>query len=169
VEIAKNTCVVLEYTLRLEDGSFIKGENEPASINFIVGYGQLLPALERRLFGLEDGQEVDFVIPAREAFGEHDPKLVRTKTFDEFPEGRDLQVGKWVVATNESYKASYTCFVKDKTNDAVALDFNHPLAGKDLHYHVKVMHVREALHEELENVRPCEFQKEPSLSGAPQA
>jgi FKBP-type peptidyl-prolyl cis-trans isomerase SlyD len=159
MEIVKDHFVVIEYTVRLEDGSYTKGENGPVSLNFVVGYDQVLPALEQRLLGLREGVEVDFVIPAREAFGEHDPGQVRTKTFTEFPEGVRLPMGKWVVATDSQTRSQYTYFVKEKTNEAVVLDFNHPLAGKDLYYHVKVVKVRPAHQEELEYLRPCEFGK----------
>ena len=156
MEIAKDMAVVIEYTVRLKDGSYVKGENGPVSLNFIAGYEQILPGLEQRLLGLAQGAESEFVIPAAEAFGEHDKSQVRTRTFEEFPNGRSLEAGKWVVATHELTQSQYTYYVKDKTDDAVVLDFNHPLAGKDLHYRVKVMRVRPALKEELQYVRPCE-------------
>lgn len=156
MEIAKDMSVTLEYSVRLSDGSYVKGENVPVSLNFIAGYGQVLLALERQLIGLLEGAETDFVIPAVDAFGEHDPAQVCLKTFDEFPEGRNLQAGKWVIATSEESEVQYSYFVLEKSDEAVRLDFNHPLAGKDLHYHVKVMRVRPALDEELEYLRPCE-------------
>ncbi len=166
MEIGKDVSVVIEYTVTLDDGSFVKGEaGRPASINFIVGYDQVLPALERRLLGIEEGQDAEFTIPARDGFGEHDASLVREKSFEDFPEGRDLLPGKWFVSKNEATQASVACFVKDKSDKAVVLDYNHPLAGKDLHYRVKIMRARAALREELEYLRPCEFQDESGQDG----
>ena len=78
MQIAKDSFVVIEYSLRLDDGWFVKGENVPASMNFIVGYGQILPALENGLIGLEQGVQAELKIPAREAFGERDEDMVRT-------------------------------------------------------------------------------------------
>ena len=72
MQIAKDSFVVIEYSLRLDDGWFVKGENVPASMNFIAGYGQILPALENGLIGLEQGAQTELKIPAREAFGERD-------------------------------------------------------------------------------------------------
>ena len=160
MEVGKDTLVILEYTVRLKDGSYVKGENGPVSLNFFPGYGQVLPALESRLLGLSEGEEADFVIPAREAFGEYDGSLLHTKTLADFPEGQSLMPGKWIVATNEHTQAQYSYYIKEKTDEAIVLDFNHPLAGKDLYYKVKVVHVRPALQEELQYLRPCEFQKE---------
>jgi FKBP-type peptidyl-prolyl cis-trans isomerase SlyD len=167
MEIAKDTFVILEYVVRLADGTYIKGDPQrgPASLNFVVGYEQILPALENRLLGIEEGAQLDFIIPAREAFGEHLGNLVQQRDFQEFPQGRDLQAGKWVAATNEYTKAQYSYFVQDKTEEHILLDFNHPLAGKDLHYSLTVVKVRPASQEELAYLRPCETKE--SQAGAP--
>jgi len=142
MQIAKDSFVVIEYSLRLDDGSLVKGENAPASMNFIAGYGQILEALEKGLIGLEQG--------------EHDESLVRTMDLSEFPPGRDLEPGRWAVAKNKATGAQYSYFIKEKTASTITLDYNHPLAGKDLYYRVNVVLVRPALAEELEFLRPCE-------------
>ncbi len=160
MEIQKDAVVVIEYTVQLDDGSFVKGETEPESMNFVVGYEKILPALEQRLMGQPQGAELEFVIPAEEAFGKPDPALVKTKPLELFPQGKDLQPGKWVVATNQKTGAQYGFFVKAKSADSIVLDYNHPLAGQDLHYRVKVVSVRPATREELEFLRPCEFKDE---------
>ncbi len=163
MKVTKDSFVIIEYSVHLDDGSCVKGGEVPASMNFVVGYDQVLPALERRLMGLEKGAEVQFVIPAREAFGFHQPHEVRLKTYEEFPKGRDLEKGKWVMAASSETGARYSCLVLDKTEEGVLLDFNHPLAGKNLHYSLKVVHVRPALLEELEYLRPCEHGRQPGM------
>lgn len=165
MKISPKTFVIIEYTLRLPDGSYVRGENGPASLNFMVGYNQVLPALEQRLLGLSTGDVREFTIPASQAFGMRDAHLVQRKHFSDFPEGRSLQVGKWVVARNEATQAQYSYYVQNKSDEWVELDFNHPLAGKDLHYHVRVTHVRPATREELDDLRPCEVgpDEEPML------
>jgi FKBP-type peptidyl-prolyl cis-trans isomerase SlyD len=156
MRISPKTFVIIEYTLRLADGTFIKGENGPCSLNFIAGYDQLLPALEHRLLGLNTGDVRELTIPAAQAFGPRDPNLVHRRNFADFPEGKSLEAGRWVLAKNEATQAQYSYYVQDKTDEWVDLDFNHPLAGKDLHYHVKVTHVRPATQEEIDYLRPCE-------------
>lgn len=169
MRIAKDSFVVLEYTIQLDDGAFVKGENGPVSMNFIAGYNQVLPALEQRLMGVESGEELDFVIPAASAFGRHDPDRVRVRSFQEFPAGRDLEPGRWGVATNDDTGAQYGYYVVAKGDDSVTLDFNHPLAGKDLHYRVRVCLVRPATREELEYLRPCEQDEENRNQGPVEA
>lgn len=156
MQIAKDSFVVIEYSLRLSDGTCVKGETAPASLNYVCGYGQLLPALEEALTGLEQGAGKEVVIPAREGFGEHDEGLVKTLDLADFPAGRDLVAGKWAIARNSDTKAQYSYFVREKTDSTITIDYNHPLAGQDLHYSVTVVSVRPALLEELEFLRPCE-------------
>jgi FKBP-type peptidyl-prolyl cis-trans isomerase SlyD len=156
MQIAKDCFVVIEYSLHLDDGSFVKGGKTPASMNFIAGYGQVLPALEKGLTGLEQGARAELEIPAREAFGERDEGLVRTLDLRSFPPGRDLKPGKWAIAKNEETGAQYGYLVLEKTDSTITVDYNHPLAAKDLHYNVEVALVRPALPEELEFLRPCE-------------
>lgn len=160
MQIAKDCFAVIEYEVRLADGSIIKGENGPVSMNFVAGYAQIMPALEKKLLGLPEGTATEFTIPAPDAFGEYDEGLVHTRTFAEFPAGRELQPGKWALATNEQTQVQFAYFVKDKTESTVTIDYNHPLAGKDLHYRVKVVNVRPALQEELEYLRPCQHGKD---------
>lgn len=165
MEVAKDMSVVIDYRVHLDDGTYVRGEGGPVSLNFVTGYEQVLPALERRLMGLSEGTEIAFIIPASEAFGEYDPSQVQEQSLEEFPEGRNVEEGKWIVATNEQTGAQYGYFVRAKTENTVTMDFNHPLAGKDLHYHVKVASVRAALKDELAYVRPCEHHEEAAPAG----
>lgn len=160
MQVSKDAFVILEYRVHLDDGSYVKGEDGPVSLNFVAGYQQVLPSLEQRLMGLVEGTTSAFTIPAAEAFGEYDASQVHVRSFEEFPAGRSLKPGKWIIASNDETQAQYSYFVKDRTDQTVTLDFNHPLAGKDLHYQVKIVAVRPALQEELEYLRPCEHPEE---------
>ena len=165
MEIGKDTFVILEYMLRLDDGTYVKGSPDggPASLNFVVGYDHILPALEYRLLGVSEGAKLDLVIPPEEAFGAYQLQLVEHRSLAEFPRGRDLEAGKWVMATNDTTNARYSYFVKEKSEDTVTLDFNHPLAGKTLHYAIHVVKVRPASAEELAYLRPCQTEESPSI------
>ena len=145
--------------MKLDDGTIVKGEKDPASMNFVVGYNQVIPALEKRILGAREGDVLSFVITPNEGFGPYKTELVKFRSYEEFPEGRTLEKGRWVIATNPKTRAKYSYFVKDKTDGGVFLDFNHPLAGKNLHYEVKIVKVRPATQEELAFLRPCEFKK----------
>lgn len=145
--------------VKLENGAIVKGHPEEglAHMEFVTGYNQVIPGLERRVIGLSQGDKAEIIVPPEEGFGEYDPDLIQEKTFAEFPEGRNLEEGRWVRATNPQHRVTFGYLVLEKKPDRIVLDYNHPLAGKALIYQVNVAEVREANREELEILRPCEF------------
>ena len=155
----ENSYVILKYTVRLENGEILKGDPEQglAHMEFVTGYNQVIPGLERRVIGLSEGDEVEITVNPDEGFGPYDPSLVQEKTFATFPEGKNLEEGLWARATNPQHRVTFGYLVLEKKPDRVILDYNHPLAGKPLIYQVRVEEVREANREELEILRPCEF------------
>ena len=156
---AENSYVILKYTVKLENGEIVKGDPEQglAYMEFVTGYNQVIPGLERRLVGLSEGDEAEIIVNPDEGFGQYDPDQIQEKTFTEFPEGKNLEEGRWALATNPQHRVTFGYLVVEKKPDSIVLDYNHPLAGKALIYQVKVEEVREAKREELEILRPCEF------------
>ena len=155
----ENSYVVLKFTVKLENGEIVKGDPEQglAHMEFVTGYNQVIPGLERRLVGLSEGDQGEIIVSPDEGFGPYDPSLVQEKTFEEFPEGKNLEEGRWARATNPQHRVTFGYLVLEKKPDRIVLDYNHPLAGKALIYQVKVEKVREANREELEILKPCEF------------
>jgi FKBP-type peptidyl-prolyl cis-trans isomerase SlyD len=155
----ENSYVVIKYTVKLEDGEIVKGDPEEglAHMEFVTGYNQVILGLERRLIGMVQGDAGQIAVPPEEGFGSYDPKLIQEKIYQEFPEGRNLEEGRWVRATNPDHRVTFGYFVLEKKSESVVLDYNHPLAGKTLIYEFTVEDVREASPEELEILRPCEF------------
>jgi FKBP-type peptidyl-prolyl cis-trans isomerase SlyD len=155
----RGTFVSIKYTLRLESGEIVKGDPSKSleHMSFITGYNQALPGLEKRLLGRRQGESANITVPPDEAFGEYDPALLVEKRFDEFPQARNLNPGKWVLAKNPGHRVSFGYFVREKRPGSVVLDYNHPLAGKSLHYTVFITEVRPATKEELAIVKPCEY------------
>jgi FKBP-type peptidyl-prolyl cis-trans isomerase 2 len=155
---AENTRVSLKYTVRLETGEIVKGDPARglAHMEFVTGYHQVLPALEGKVIGLSRGEELQFSVPPEDAFGPYDPSLVREKTFAEFPQGRELEEGRWVRATNYDHLVSFGYKVVEKRADRIVLDYNHPLAGKTLLYTVTIEKIGEVGKEDLEILKPCE-------------
>lgn len=154
------TYVRIRYTVRLESGEIVKGDpcDSLASMDFVTGFNQVLPGLEKRLLGLKQGDAATIIIPPDEGFGSYDATLVTERTFDEFPEGRALQPGRWVLAESERYKAKTSYYVKDKGPNTIVLDYNHPLAGRTLIYNLTIIEARPARQEELALIRPCDFE-----------
>jgi FKBP-type peptidyl-prolyl cis-trans isomerase SlyD len=155
--IHRDCFVRLAYRLQLTSGEFIRGSAEqPEILTYVAGYKELLPALENQLLGLQPGEERQFVIPALEGFGQRDPWLVQEFSRQRFPAGADLRPGSAIVPYPCAIEVEYPYRVVEVKAEVVVLDQNHPLAGEDLHYDVKILEVRAATSEELAPLQDCE-------------
>ena len=131
-------------------------------IRYVHGYGMLVPGLEKRLIGLVAGEEKEIVVPAVEAYGEHDDELVYELGRDEIQ--GDVGEGDEIVLEDEEGDQA-SVFVVEVTKDTVLVDGNHPLAGIDLRYRVKVREVRDATTDELARAAASLESVEPHVHG----
>jgi FKBP-type peptidyl-prolyl cis-trans isomerase SlyD len=149
--IQSNTFVKLDYTLKDDDGDVLDASEvdggEP--IEYVHGYGMLVPGLEAALAGMNEGDEKDVIVPAETGYGEYDEDLVLEIDKKEFPDPAKVKVGDEFVAESPDGDevAMEVVEVKD---DVVVVDANHPLAGVTLHYQVKIRTVRDATEQEIE-------------------
>jgi FKBP-type peptidyl-prolyl cis-trans isomerase SlyD len=140
--------VTLEYTLFVED-EIMEQTARGEGIQFIQGQEQIIPGLEKALYGLEIGEEKRVVIPPQEAYGEYDPESLQVAQKDEFSEEIPLDVGTFLdLEDNEGEVLSAQ--IIDADAETITLDFNHPLAGETLIFEVKVTALRLATPEELQ-------------------
>jgi len=162
--IAKDNHVTLEYRMWLDSGEQVRGTPEtPALLTFMAGHQEVLPGLERRLWGLREHESLEFVVPAAEAFGTYDPDFVQRWSHKVFPPGMELKPGQQVLPAILPFPPEYPLRIKEVTADTVILDMNHPFAGHDLRYQVRVLEVRPADPEELENLKQCQSCKEETI------
>ena len=139
--------VTLHYRIAVElDGNehevVSTFDARPATVQ--VGAGQFSEALEQRLVGLEEGQEASFDLPAGEAFGSRSAELVQTLTRATFDANADPGVDYVpgdVVEFNAPDGLRFSGVLKQRGNDRVVVDFNHPLAGLPVRFSVRVIGV----------------------------
>ncbi len=133
--IEKNQVVKLQYELKVND-NLIESNLDADPIEFVFGKGDLLEGLEERIASMNEGETKELIVPAIEAYGEYDKTLTEVIPANEF-EGIDLEIGLVLEADDENgntFKA--TVIEVDKEN--VTVDYNHPMAGADLHFKVVV-------------------------------
>ncbi|MFQ5399175.1 MAG: peptidylprolyl isomerase [Anaerolineae bacterium] len=146
--VADNLVVSMEYLLRLDDGEEID-RSEEAPLQFLQGQGQIIPGLERALYGMRIGDEKDVVVAPADGYGERDPENLETMPRDAFPQDLDLVVGMGLQFRDKQSGEAFRGYVVELQPDSVVLDFNHPLAGDTLHFHIKIAGLRAATAEEL--------------------
>lgn len=149
--IADDLVVSLAYSLRDSEGDLIDSSGDDSPLEFIQGYGHILAGLEEELYGLAVGDEKDVVIEPDNAYGEYDADANQLVPLDMFPQDMDLEVGLPLELYDEDADEPVEAYVADIYDDSVLIDFNHPLAGETLHFHVKVLGIREATDEELDH------------------
>lgn len=157
MKIEDKTVVTVHYKLQRdnENGDLIEQTHGTQPLVFLYGIGQMIPEFERQLAGKEKGASLAFPINHKEAYGKITPEaivpipkssfMVEGKLAEEF-----LVVGKTIPMTDQSGR-QLTGKVVEVKEEAVVVDFNHPMAGVDLYFSVDVEDVREATASELEH------------------
>jgi len=112
-----------------------------------MGKGQIIPGLEKALCGMNKDDSSDILVPAAEAYGEYNEEAIQTLPIEQF-EGVELKEGLTLYGQGEDGQTVQVT-VKSFTDKDVTIDFNHPLAGKDLMFSVKVLSEREATEDEI--------------------
>ncbi|MCF8333975.1 MAG: peptidylprolyl isomerase [Bacteroidales bacterium] len=157
MKIEKNKVVTLVYKLQENDeqGEVVEQVQEEKPFVFLYGSGHMLPKFEENLEGLSQEESFNFKIGKDDAYGDFQDNAVvdvPKKIFEVDGELREdlLQVGQ-VIPMEDKEGNQLTGIVKEVQDDKVIMDFNHPMAGKDLYFSGKVMEVRDATQEELDH------------------
>ena len=144
----KYSVVGLQYDLREAGSDTIIDSNKSGSpLEFITGMNQLIPGLEKQLVGMSEGESAQIKVAAKDAYGEIDPDAIQTHPIEQF-EGIDLREGlKLYGQSPDGGQMEVT--VKSFNDKEVTLDYNHPLAGKDLVFDTTITTVRDATSDEI--------------------
>lgn len=151
MEVKEGTVVTFHYTVKdketgeVYDSSYQRGQ----PLKVLIGANQIIPGLEKRLIGLKKGDQAVIEVPAEEAYGPKDPQLIQ-KLPREYFEGVQLEKGLPLQMRTPDGQVIYLKVV-DFDDKEVTVDMNHPLAGRDLVFEVKIEDVREATPEEKEH------------------
>lgn len=148
MSIENNQVVGIEYELKEKGGNEVIDSNKgQAPLEFIVGKGQIIPGLEKELIGMNVGDKKQITVLASEAYGDINPDAVDELPKEQFA-GIDLQPGLPLYGQGENGE-TIQVVVKEVKDNSVVIDYNHPLAGKDLVFDVNVVNAREATEDEL--------------------
>lgn len=141
--------VLIEYTLKNSKGEILDSSEGSEPLAYLHGFQNIVPGLEKALEGKAKGDELEVTLAPDEAYGDHRQELISVidkKELDQIP---DLQEGIQLQAQTPQGIQIFT--VTEIKGDKVTLDGNHPLAGEELNFKVKVVDVRKASKEELEH------------------
>jgi FKBP-type peptidyl-prolyl cis-trans isomerase SlyD len=149
MQVAENTVVVIDYTLKSDDGSLIDSSKDKEPLSYIQGKGNLIPGVEDALKGKGSGQRVQVTVPPESGYGERDESLVLSIERDKLADVKGLEEGVRFRLDTQNGPVVFTVMKMDDAE--VLIDGNHPLAGMNLHFDITIKSVREATAEELEH------------------
>ena len=146
--MANNRVIKMYYELKdANSGDILESNFNANPIAFLSGKNQILQKLEDEVLNLKDGESKIIKISPSEGVGEYDEKAVQTLPKEQFA-GIDLQVGMELFGEGEDGSVARV-IVKEITDDTVSVDFNHPYAGKELEFNIKIVENREATADEI--------------------
>jgi FKBP-type peptidyl-prolyl cis-trans isomerase SlyD len=147
MQITQDSVVLIHYTLTDDSGKTIDSSSGGEPLAYLHGNGNLIPGLERALEGKQSGDQVNVKISPAEGYGEYDKELVQRIPKRSLKGIGNVYVGMQLQAQSEHGARSVT--VTQVVGDMVTIDGNHPLAGQNLNFDVKIENVRTATEEEL--------------------
>jgi FKBP-type peptidyl-prolyl cis-trans isomerase 2 len=131
--------ISIEYTLRLDDGTTADTNVGAEPLVFEYGSGRILPALEEAMVGMKVDETKEVKLSAEQGYGPVNPEAYQTVELDAIPE-EARQVGVVLVAQGSDGRQR-TVRVHEVNAENVVIDFNHPLAGKNLNFDIKIIEI----------------------------
>lgn len=136
--IENDQVVAMMYELKV-DGEIVDSNLDKEPLEFTFGSGQIIPGLEARISTLNEGDTENINVPANEAYGEYNPEAKQTVAKENFGD-LELSVGMPLQGQGEDGKPIQVMVSEILENDVV-VDFNHPLAGRDLDFTVTIQSI----------------------------
>lgn len=140
--IGAATQVTLHFAIKLDNGDVVDSTFDKQPATFTVGDGSLLPGFEQALYGLKAGDKRSLPIGPEQGFGQGNPQNIQVMPRAQFAD-MELSEGLLIIF-NDAANAELPGVVKAFDANQVTIDFNHPLAGKDLTFDVEIIDVKVA-------------------------
>jgi len=146
--IGINKVVTLNFTLTDQHGNILDSTEGEQPFSFLSGHQNILPKLESEIDTMLIGSKRTVTINAADAYGDYNDDIVQVVGKDEFPPDFILEVGmQYIASAPDGTKMPFT--ITEVNDEDVTIDFNHPLAGKNLKFDIELLNVRDATSEEI--------------------
>lgn len=149
--ISENKVVTLTYELKV-NGNVVDKADSSNPLMFLSGVGQMIPGFERQLQGLKQGDKYEFSVTSEEGYGPAIPEDVVEIGKETFMDNGalipELVLGG-IIHMQDNHGNQLRGEVREIKDESVIMDFNHPLAGQELHFTGEVIGLREADADEI--------------------
>lgn len=154
MEVKNGTKVKVHYTGTIDDGKVFDSSEGKEPLEFVVGSGQIIKGFEEGIVGMKEGEEKEIKIPSDKAYGQRNEQMIQQVPRDSWNADSEPKEGMQLMLKSPDGKQMLATIAKVE-DDTLTIDMNHPLAGKDLTFKVKVESVEEGKPEE-QNTEPQE-------------
>jgi len=134
----QNDNVKVHYTCSLHDGTIVGGTMNEAPLQFTLGKNTVLPGFEETVIGMEEGEARDVTLAPEKTFGPHREDLIKVMDRHIFPSDQQIESGM-ILHTKDKDGRTVVLTVLDSDEKTVTIDLNHPLAGKELSFHINLV------------------------------
>ena len=135
--VKKGDKVKLHLSGKLKNGKVFAATEGKQPVEFEAGAGQILPGIDEQVIGMEEGEEKEITVPTEKGFGKRKEELVMEASKDVL-KGKKVEVGEKISVETREGRTRSAQVIKIG-EDRVTLDSNHPLAGKELIFKIKVV------------------------------
>ncbi len=146
--IGANKVVTMNFTLTDDEGNVLDTTDHGSPFSYLSGNNNILPKLEEAIDSMIIGTKKQISLVSTDAYGNYNEEIVQVVGKENFPEDFELEVGLSYVASNPD-GVQMPFVITEVRDEDVTIDFNHPLAGKNLNFNVELLDVRDATQEEL--------------------
>ncbi len=145
--VSKDKVVSIEYTLRDDSGEILDSSEGREPLAYLHGNGNIVPGLESQLEGKAKNDALKVAVAPADGYGDFNAKDIIDVPRKQFQDVKELEIGMQFTASGpEGHRIVTVTKFDDKF---VTVDGNHPLAGKTLHFDVKIVDIRDASADEL--------------------
>lgn len=139
--VKEGDTITVEYEGRLEDGTvFDSSDKHEEPLQFTVGEGKIIKGFDQAVLGMKVGEEKEVTVPPEQAYGQHNPELVRDLPRNVFPEDQEIQRGMvFMMSLPDGRQVPVR--IAEVGEEQVKVDLNSPLAGKTLKFTIKIVSI----------------------------
>ena len=147
MKVEDKKVVAIEYTLKNAQGEVLDTNKGEELLYFIQGEGNIVPGLEKQMAGKSSGDSFEALVKAADGYGVYDDEKIRRIPRAQMKHLKGLKEGMSLQMRGPEGVEMLT--VTSISDDEVVADGNHPLAGQDLHFQIRIGEIRDATKDEL--------------------
>ena len=141
----KDDYVTVEYEGTLGDGEIFESSEDNGPLSFVIGQNSVFPSFEEAVIGMAPGESKTALVGSKESYGPRREELVQTINRTALGDQVDPQPGTVISMKmeQEGQEHQVPAMIVEVNDDQVTIDYNHPLAGRDLHYKITLQSIDE--------------------------